>query len=113
MFELIIQQSDDATEDLRLQSTWYDVNAGKDIAERYLSAFVESAHQLARHPDLGRKLHFRHPQLAHLRSFPFLGAFRKHLIFYRVEGDVLVVFRVLHGMRDLPRRLLEPPGQED
>jgi plasmid stabilization system protein ParE len=38
--------------------------------------------------------------------------FRVHLIFYRVEGECLVVFRVMHGMRDLPRRLIEPPGSE-
>jgi len=40
------------------------------------------------------------------------GAFHKHLLFYRVEDEALVLFRVLYGMRDLPRRLLDQPGAE-
>lgn len=40
------------------------------------------------------------------------GAFHNHLLFYRVEEEALVLFRVLHGMRDLPRRLLGQPGAE-
>jgi plasmid stabilization system protein ParE len=31
------------------------------------------------------------------------------LIFYRNNGDALSIERVMHGARDLPRRLLEPP----
>jgi len=44
---------------------------------------------------------------------PLHGAFKVHLIFYRVETEELDVFRVLHGMRDLPRRLTQPPGASD
>lgn len=113
MRRLNIEQSEEATEDLRPQSIWYDVNAGQDVAERYLSSFVETAQQLAQQPDLGRKRHFRDPRLARLRSFTIQRAFNKHLIFYRIEADKLVIFRILHGMRDLPRRLLQPPGAED
>ena len=38
--------------------------------------------------------------------------FDKHLIFYRVCGDTLDIVRIVHGRRDLPRRLLDPPGAE-
>ena len=109
---LNIQRSPDATEDIRLQTIWYDEHAGKEIAERYVSSFMETAFSLGKQPDLGRICHFRSRKLANLRCFRMEGAFGKHLVFYRVIGDTLYVFRVLHGMRDLPRRLLDPPGTE-
>jgi hypothetical protein len=31
------------------------------------------------------------------------------LIFYRYDGTTLCAERVVHGARDLPRRLTEPP----
>jgi len=33
----------------------------------------------------------------------------RHLIFYRFDRSTLYAERVIHGMRDLPRRLLQPP----
>ena len=38
--------------------------------------------------------------------------FDRHLIYYRISGEELVAFRVVSGARDLPRRLLDPPGTE-
>jgi hypothetical protein len=35
--------------------------------------------------------------------------FHNLLIFYRHDGKVLSVERLMHGSRDLPRRLVEPP----
>lgn len=112
MTGLTIQRTEEASLDIRLQSDWYDVHAGADISERYLMSLIETLKDLAVQPDLGRVRKFRNQRLARLRSFPIQGSFHKHLIFYRIEDDTLVVFRVLQGMRDLPRRLLEPPGSE-
>lgn len=112
MPSLSIQSSPNATEDIRLQTIWYDENAGRDIAERYVSSFMETADSLSKQPDLGRMCHFRSRKLAKLRCIRMEGAFGKHLIFYQLLDGTLYVFRVLHGMRDLPRRLLEPPGAE-
>jgi len=102
----------DALLDLDLQYEWYADVADEELAERYLAAFHETKEQLCCLPDLGRARKFRNRRLARLRSFQIQGSFHKHLIFYRVEDNTLVVFRVLQGMRDLPRRLLEPPGAE-
>ena len=102
----------DALLDLDLQYEWYADAADEDLAERYLSAFHETKEELCRQPDLGRIRKFRNRRLARLRSLQLQGSFHKHLVFYRVEDNTLVVFRVLQGMRDLPRRLLEPPGTE-
>ncbi len=102
----------EALQDLDLQYEWYSSKVGEDVAERYLFAFDQTKLTLCRQPDLGRILHFRDRRLAKLRSKVVEGSFNQHLVFYRVEGDNLVIFRVLHGMRDLPRRLLEPPGAD-
>ncbi len=52
------------------------------------------------------------PKLAGIRFFLVRKPFDKHLIFYRVCGDTLDIVRIVHGMRDLPRRLLDPPGAD-
>lgn len=96
-----------AREDLAAQSDWYHDKAGLDIAERYLDAVQATVRVLQEQPDLGRLRKFRAARLHGLRSMTVRGAFRVHLVFYRVEDATLVVFRVMHGMRDLPRRLLE------
>lgn len=102
----------EALMDLDLQYEWYADKADEDVAERYLQAFHETKELLCRQSDLGRIRKFRNRRLAKLRSYRIEGSFEKHLIFYRVEEGTLVVFRVLHGVRDLPRRLLEPPGAD-
>jgi hypothetical protein len=35
--------------------------------------------------------------------------FNKHILFYEALTDEVVLRRVMHGHRDLPRRLLAPP----
>jgi len=96
--------------DLELQFEWFADKAGEDIGERYLQAFRETKDSLCRQSDLGRIRKFRDLRLVGIRSFRIERPFEKHLIFYRVENDKLIIFRVLHGVRDLPRRLIDPPG---
>jgi toxin ParE1/3/4 len=107
-----IELSEDARRDLALQHAWYSIEAGAEIAERYLAAFRGTAELLAHQPSIGLLRKFRSPRLRDIRSFQMASPFRIHLIFYRVENDCLTVFRVMHGMRDLPRRLTEPPGAD-
>jgi plasmid stabilization system protein ParE len=75
MPSLSIQSSPNATEDIRLQTIWYDQHAGRDIAERYVSSFMRTADSLRKQPDLGRICHFRSRQLANLRCIRMEGAF--------------------------------------
>jgi plasmid stabilization system protein ParE len=98
-----------AEADLTHQYRWYLDNANAEVAERFLKAFEVTADKLARQPGMGRARKFRAPELAGSRSFPVGGRFGVHLIFYRESGDALSIERVMHGARDLPRRLLEPP----
>ncbi len=105
MPSLYSEVSADAKEDLAKQYGWYDREADRDIAERYLQSFKNTVEMLVQQPEMGMVRRFQSSRLKGIRSFQMQGAFRVHLVFYRIEGDVLVVFRVLHGVRDLPRRL--------
>jgi plasmid stabilization system protein ParE len=96
-----------AEADLTHQYRWYLENAGVEVAERFLAQFDATVEKLALQPGLGRTTRFRARELSGIRSFPVGGRFRVNLIFYRSGSGVLGIARVMHGMRDLPRRLLE------
>jgi hypothetical protein len=57
---------------------------------------------------VARRRKFRHPLLRDLYSFPVEHPFQKILIFYRVTENILQAWRLMHGARDLPHRLVEP-----
>ena len=101
--------SNAAVADIERQSRWYFQQAGRRVAERYMTAFDDALVLLKMQPGIGVGRRFRDQRLKGLRSLVLSGAFRVHLVFYRWESDQLIIFRVIHGMRDLPRRLLEPP----
>ena len=98
-----------AQSDLRLQSEWYFEQAGEAISFRYLAAFERAVDLLKAFPDTGRIRKFRDARLKALRSIALEGAFRVHLVFYRIHVGEIVIVRVMHGMRDLPRRLTQEP----
>ena len=87
--------------------------AGEEVAWRFYHAVDDTVLKLARKPDLGWVLRFRNPALRGLWSFRVESPFTRFLIFYRVTPDTLEAWRLMHGARDLPRRLLEPPGAAD
>jgi len=92
------------------QFAWYYEKAGENVARRFVDAVDSTILQLAKHPDLGSIRKFKHPKLLGLRSFRVAPPFDKLLIFYRVMGNTLYVWRLMHGSRDFQRRLTEPPG---
>jgi len=110
---LAVRKSEFFLTDFDAQFQWYEQEPGFEVAHRYLSAIDETLRKLARFPDLGRSMHFEHPDLHGLRSFPVAKPFSRHLIFYRHDGTSLDAVRVMHSAWDLPRRLHQPPGTED
>ena len=96
--------------DIELAFRWYEREAGWEVALRYMAAINLTLQKLANQPDLGRMRHFQHAELQGIRSCQVERPFRRHLIFYRYDVTVLDVVRVMHGARDLPRRLLQSPG---
>ena len=109
---LVLQKADDFREDFALRALWYVREAGAEVARRFQESVDATLQQLCLHPELGRERRFRHPKLQGLRSFLVARPFHRTLIFYRVQEDALQAVRLIHGARNLPRRLAEPPGAE-
>lgn len=69
--------------------------------------------RLAAMPGIGRAARFSVPVLRDLPLYPVERPFERHLIFYHHDSATLYVERAVHGARDLPRRLTQPPDVED
>lgn len=109
---LEIRQSDFFSADLNKQLEWYRKHAGSEVAARYVDAVQVTVEMLARQPDLGRPRFARWPELTGIRSFRVHAPYQRHLVFYRFDDKYLAVERIIHGARDLPRRLLQSPFDE-
>jgi len=109
---LAVQKAKFFKEDFAIQFAWYVDEAGPEVARRFQAALDRTLNKLASTPDLGRLRRFRNPRLQGLRSLPIERPFNRILVFYRAEGEVLHGVRLMHGARDLPRRLVEPPATE-
>jgi putative addiction module CopG family antidote len=74
------------------------------VAARYAAEFEQKGHALAQFPELGRS----RPEIApNLRS----TLVRPYVIFYRVEGDVVQILRILHGRQDL-RSIMQAESEQ-
>ena len=109
---LRVVYTDDFPTDVAQQARWYARLRDESLALDYARAVEATLDFLAQHPQLGSPCRYPEPQLADLRYYLVEKPFDRHLIFYRVSGEELVAFRVVPGARDLPRRLLDPPGAE-
>ena len=107
---LALLRSDYFLGDFELQFRWYLAQAGDAVADRYVDAVEKTLQELTAQPGLGRRRAFRHDELQGLYSFRVRPPFDAHLIFYRYSNTGLSAERVMHGRRDLPRRLRQPPG---
>ena len=94
------------------QFEWYFEHAGEEVAFQFKSTLEATMQKLIQQPAMGRARRFRDPRLKNLRSFRVAAPFRKLLIFYRLQGDSLDFVRLIHGARDLSRRLTQPPGAD-
>jgi toxin ParE1/3/4 len=66
-----------------------------EIADRFTELLSDRFYLLANHPYIGRR---RDEELRPgLRSFPV----RDYIILYRIEEDVVLILRVLHGSRGI------------
>ncbi len=110
MKSLSIFKSDHFEADVLHQVAWYAREADEAVAIRFFEATDSTLLKLARHPGLGRSRRFLDPRLQGLHSFRITPPFDRFLVFYRFDTQSLTVWRLLHGTRDLPRRLAQPSG---
>ena len=109
---LRVVQTPESLADIALQADYYSRREDIALAERFTDAVKNTVKLLVAHPGIGKATDYANPKLAGVRLFLVQKPFDKHLIFYRVCGDTLDIVRIMHGLRDLPRRLLDPPGVE-
>ena len=110
---LLIRRSDWFIGDLEHYAAWYQSKASWEVAQRYLLAVSATLKRLADMPGLGRTTRFQVQALRDLRFYPVERPFEKHLLFYRHDESTLYIERVIHGARDLQRRLTQPSAVED
>ena len=108
--KLAVEKSALFETDVTRQFGWHVDGAGEALAWRFFTAVDSALVKLARQPDLRRVRHFRSPRLRGLRSFRVEPPFDRLLIFYRATESTLQAWRLMHGARDLPHRLVEPPA---
>ena len=106
---LALQASPSFSADSDKQVAWYVEHASEQVARRYTEALARTLDKLRENPDVGSLCKFRHVKLRGLRFCLVARPFHKHIVFYRHDERTLYVERVMHGARNLPRRLVEPP----
>jgi plasmid stabilization system protein ParE len=94
--------------DVTGQFGWYFDEAGEELAWRFYNATDQTLLKLSKYPGVGRLRKFCHRSLQNLRSFQVERPFQKIPVFYRTTENKLIAWRLMHGMRNLPRRLTEP-----
>jgi toxin ParE1/3/4 len=95
----IVTKREAARRDLVEHFIYLAENAGLGVADEFLRSAEASFTELARQPQMGAPLTFKHLDLANLRKWRIKG-FDNHLIFYEPRRDGVSVVRVLHAARD-------------
>jgi toxin ParE1/3/4 len=72
-------------------------------ALRFLDSTEQTYRQILAHPRRWPRYELDDPRLVDVRKRSVIG-FPNFLVFYRVEGDIVEIIRVLHGARDLPQQ---------
>lgn len=84
---------------------YYAEAGGTQLADRFHDAVNRTLTLLEQHPLAGRERFRGHPRLHGYRSFPARRPFNCIGIFYRVDGQVLTLKRLVHGTQDLASAL--------
>jgi toxin ParE1/3/4 len=91
------------------QFRWYCKHVRIEVADRFLAAVDVKILRLSERPHLGVRCRF--PGAGNrFRDYYFVplpGPFDAFLLFYQFDSTTLQVMRILHGARDIPRRLRE------
>ena len=82
---------------------------GLGCCERYVKAVEVTCELIGKHPLLGPLAGLAHPRLCKWRFIVVFRPFQKHILFYEMNESGVALRRVMHGHRNLPERLLEPP----
>ncbi len=73
-------------------------NWSAEQANRYYELIFEVINNICMDPDSGK-------QMSHIRKGYRVSKVKSHLIFYKVEKEVIEVIRILHKRMDIENRL--------
>lgn len=79
---------------------WYLLEAGPDVAMRFVTALETAYAHIAKHPGTGSPRWAHELDLPGLRGWALTGF--PHIVFYTQLADRVEVWRVLHSARDIP-----------
>ena len=97
-------------QDASRQTEWYLARAGAAVALAFGAKVDATLERIGNFPESGIERKHPAPELTGLRFLPVDEPFGRFLVFYRVLANELSIERLIHGARDLPRRLLDAPG---
>ncbi len=92
--------SEAALTDILEQAEWYEGRSDTYLGKRWERAVSSALRRLVQRPHVGALCRFRSSELRDVRRMPVAG-FSRHLIFYRLYEEELLVLRIVHGARDL------------
>jgi len=104
---MTVRKTDKFLADVERQFEWYFIHANQEIADRYLEALKATIQLLEQYPQIGPHGGFHHSRLREWRFFLVFRPFNKHVLFYEISGENVIMRRAMHGHRNLPKRLLE------
>ena len=84
----------------------YRPEGGTRVSLGFIDALERAYSHIARHPATGSSRYAHELDLPGLRSWPLKGF--PYLLFYVERADIIDVWRVLHGRRDIPAWMGEP-----
>ncbi len=93
----ILPAADDDVDDL----AGFIARDSVEQAMRFYDSVAETYTMILEAPKRWPVYGFTHPRLKDLRKRSVLG-FTNHLVFYRIDADMVEIVRVLHGARDIP-----------
>jgi toxin ParE1/3/4 len=95
-----VRLSDTARRDVRAIAHGYRTEAGEAVALGFAAALGRALRHIGEHPASGS------PRYAHILDLPGLRVWPirrfPHLVFYVERAESVVVWRILHGSRDIP-----------
>lgn len=94
-----IVYADAAKDDITDIAGYIDEKAGAIVAARFIDRIIATVESLSRMPH-------RHRERDELGAGLRVIGFRRYLIFYRIDGNVVSIIRVLHGARNITAKLL-------
>lgn len=95
-----LRLSEAAAVDINEQADWYEEKSNRQLTERWSRAVTSAVLRILKNPYSGAPCRFSSTELRGIRRVPISG-FPKHLVFYSVEANDVLILRVLHGARDL------------